>query len=245
MEKRPAQRPVQDRSPGSGSFYSSSESRSGCWACTPGFADAPQTADTAPHPAAHTTASAAGPQYVCSGDDQGMDRHAGHTVQMCTSAALPKSPGVAYRLRLRRAIPPVSPAPCPSGLTSPPAGEHPRSQDSTSCGDRRAAPCRTAPTSGSPQAAPLPDPITGEKRHEHQPFRVAVLPWWATAAAAGLVLAACGGHDSTSTTATPGTLAQGMIPHHRQATVLSDMVDSHAPPAGVPPRSVRASAPAT
>ncbi|WP_407840696.1 DUF305 domain-containing protein [Streptomyces sp. DSM 116496] len=68
----------------------------------------------------------------------------------------------------------------------------------------------------------------------------------ATAATAGLVLAACGSSDSTST---PGTtaatttapasteadrhnqadvaFAQGMIPHHRQAIVMSDMVESH------------------
>ncbi|MCX5613280.1 DUF305 domain-containing protein [Streptomyces sp. NBC_00047] len=69
----------------------------------------------------------------------------------------------------------------------------------------------------------------------------------ATAAAAGLVLAACGSNDSTSTagttavttTAAPAAteadrhnqadvaFAQGMIPHHRQAIVMSDMVESH------------------
>ncbi|MCX4781598.1 DUF305 domain-containing protein [Streptomyces sp. NBC_01264] len=68
----------------------------------------------------------------------------------------------------------------------------------------------------------------------------------ATAAAAGLVLAACGSSDSTSTPGTTAatttapasteadrhnqadiTFAQGMIPHHRQAIVMSDMVESH------------------
>ncbi|WP_024755168.1 DUF305 domain-containing protein [Streptomyces exfoliatus] len=69
----------------------------------------------------------------------------------------------------------------------------------------------------------------------------------ATAAAAtGLVLATCGSDDSTSTadptpatTTAPATseadrhnradvtFAQEMIPHHRQAIVMSDMVESH------------------
>ncbi|MCY0944529.1 DUF305 domain-containing protein [Streptomyces antarcticus] len=68
----------------------------------------------------------------------------------------------------------------------------------------------------------------------------------ATAAAAALVLAACGSNDSTNTagataatTTAPAsmeanqhnqadvTFAQGMIPHHRQAIVMSDMVESH------------------
>ncbi|MFE2476097.1 DUF305 domain-containing protein [Streptomyces sp. NPDC059389] len=68
----------------------------------------------------------------------------------------------------------------------------------------------------------------------------------ATAVAAGLVLAACGS-DSTAntagsapaTTAAPApseadrhnqadvTFAQGMIPHHRQAILMSDMVAAH------------------
>ncbi|MCM1966055.1 MULTISPECIES: DUF305 domain-containing protein [unclassified Streptomyces] len=68
----------------------------------------------------------------------------------------------------------------------------------------------------------------------------------ATAAAAGLALAACGSSDSTNTAGTTAatttapasteadrhnqadvTFAQGMIPHHRQAIVMSDMVESH------------------
>ncbi|WP_412078681.1 DUF305 domain-containing protein [Streptomyces xanthophaeus] len=68
----------------------------------------------------------------------------------------------------------------------------------------------------------------------------------ATAAAVGLVLAACGSNDSTNTAGTTAatttapastetdqhnqadvTFAQGMIPHHRQAIVMSDMVESH------------------
>ncbi|GAA2961378.1 MULTISPECIES: DUF305 domain-containing protein [Streptomycetaceae] len=68
----------------------------------------------------------------------------------------------------------------------------------------------------------------------------------ATAAAAGLALAACGSQGDTSTaTSSPATtaptaarqsdrhnqadvtFAQGMIPHHLQALVMSDMVESH------------------
>ncbi|MCX4718006.1 DUF305 domain-containing protein [Streptomyces virginiae] len=69
----------------------------------------------------------------------------------------------------------------------------------------------------------------------------------ATAAALGLILGACGTDDSTNTagtaagtsTTTPApseaeqhnkadvAFAQGMIPHHRQAIVMSDMAQSH------------------
>ncbi|MER6482764.1 DUF305 domain-containing protein [Streptomyces virginiae] len=68
----------------------------------------------------------------------------------------------------------------------------------------------------------------------------------ATAVAAGLVLAACGGDNTTNTAGTaPATatapapseadrhneadvaFAQGMIPHHRQAILMSDMVAAH------------------
>ncbi|MFI8101337.1 DUF305 domain-containing protein [Streptomyces sp. NPDC086023] len=74
----------------------------------------------------------------------------------------------------------------------------------------------------------------------------------ATAVAAGLVLAACGSDDTTNTagtapatTAAPAaseaerhnqadvTFAQGMIPHHRQAILMSDMVASHGASADV------------
>ncbi|ARZ66719.1 hypothetical protein SMD11_1055 [Streptomyces albireticuli] len=71
----------------------------------------------------------------------------------------------------------------------------------------------------------------------------------AVAVTATLVLAACGGNSNnggsagTSTSATPSgsasapaglhnqadvTFAQGMIPHHRQAIVMSDMVQAHS-----------------
>jgi uncharacterized protein (DUF305 family) len=69
----------------------------------------------------------------------------------------------------------------------------------------------------------------------------------AAAAAATLVLAACGGNDSTGTADTsPGTtatsasvpagehneadvtFAQGMIPHHRQAIAMADMAETRA-----------------
>ncbi|RPK94028.1 DUF305 domain-containing protein [Streptomyces sp. ADI98-10] len=79
--------------------------------------------------------------------------------------------------------------------------------------------------------------------NRYLPRRVAMT---ATAVATGLVLAACGGDEGTSTAdttrsatsapATPEagrhnqadvTFAQEMIPHHRQAVVMSDMVDSH------------------
>ncbi|MFI1942562.1 DUF305 domain-containing protein [Streptomyces virginiae] len=75
------------------------------------------------------------------------------------------------------------------------------------------------------------------------PRRVALA---ATAVAAGLVLAACGGDNTTNTAGTaPVTatapapseadrhneadvaFAQGMIPHHRQAILMSDMVAAH------------------
>ncbi|WP_329315709.1 DUF305 domain-containing protein [Streptomyces sp. NBC_01278] len=68
----------------------------------------------------------------------------------------------------------------------------------------------------------------------------------ATAVAAGLVLAACGSDNTTNTvgaapatTTAPApseadrhnqadvTFAQGMIPHHRQAILMSDMVAAH------------------
>ncbi|GLV92305.1 lipoprotein [Streptomyces lavendulae subsp. lavendulae] len=68
----------------------------------------------------------------------------------------------------------------------------------------------------------------------------------ATAVAAGLVLAACGGDNTTNTAGSaPATatapapseadrhneadvaFAQGMIPHHRQAILMSDMVAAH------------------
>lgn len=68
----------------------------------------------------------------------------------------------------------------------------------------------------------------------------------ATAVAAGLVLATCGGDNTTNTAGTaPATatapapseadrhneadvaFAQGMIPHHRQAILMSDMVAAH------------------
>ncbi|MBT2381320.1 DUF305 domain-containing protein [Streptomyces sp. ISL-111] len=67
----------------------------------------------------------------------------------------------------------------------------------------------------------------------------------ATAAAVGLVLAACGSDNSANTAGTTPatapasteadrhnqadvTFAQGMIPHHRQAVLMSDMVATHA-----------------
>ncbi|MFJ2597104.1 DUF305 domain-containing protein [Streptomyces erythrochromogenes] len=65
----------------------------------------------------------------------------------------------------------------------------------------------------------------------------------ATAAAVGLLLAACGTDDGTNAAGTSTTapapsgaeqhnkadvaFAQGMIPHHRQAVVMSDMARSH------------------
>ncbi|MGW5346639.1 DUF305 domain-containing protein [Streptomyces sp. HUAS TT3] len=68
----------------------------------------------------------------------------------------------------------------------------------------------------------------------------------AAAVAAGLVLAACGTNDTTNTAGTSAatttapasteadrhnqadvTFAQGMIPHHRQAILMSDMVAAH------------------
>ncbi|MFI7356419.1 DUF305 domain-containing protein [Streptomyces avidinii] len=68
----------------------------------------------------------------------------------------------------------------------------------------------------------------------------------ATAVAAGLVLAACGSDNTTNTAGTAPatttasapseadrhnqadvTFAQGMIPHHRQAILMSDMVAAH------------------
>ncbi|MBT2541789.1 DUF305 domain-containing protein [Streptomyces sp. ISL-44] len=74
----------------------------------------------------------------------------------------------------------------------------------------------------------------------------------ATAVAAGLVLAACGSDDSTNTAGTAPatttapatseadrhdqadvTFAQGMIPHHRQAILMSDMVAAHGASAQV------------
>ncbi len=74
----------------------------------------------------------------------------------------------------------------------------------------------------------------------------------ATAIAAGLVLAACGSDNSTNTAGTTPatttapasteadrhnqadvTFAQGMIPHHRQAILMSDMVAAHGTSAEV------------
>ncbi|MEU2155902.1 DUF305 domain-containing protein [Streptomyces sp. NPDC019396] len=74
----------------------------------------------------------------------------------------------------------------------------------------------------------------------------------ATAVAVGLVLAACGSDDSTNTAGTtPATttapavseadrhnqadvaFAQGMIPHHRQAVLMSDMVAARSASADV------------
>ncbi|AXE24060.1 DUF305 domain-containing protein [Streptomyces globosus] len=74
----------------------------------------------------------------------------------------------------------------------------------------------------------------------------------ATAVASALALAGCGSNDSTSTTgtrplttATPAsvqdnrhnqadvTFAQEMIPHHRQAVLMSDMVAAHGASADV------------
>ncbi|MFZ3471806.1 DUF305 domain-containing protein [Streptomyces sp. 4.24] len=74
----------------------------------------------------------------------------------------------------------------------------------------------------------------------------------ATAVAAGLVLAACGSDNSTNTAGTTPatttapasteadrhnqadvTFAQGMIPHHRQAILMSDMVATHGASADV------------
>ncbi|MEU5145599.1 DUF305 domain-containing protein [Streptomyces yangpuensis] len=68
----------------------------------------------------------------------------------------------------------------------------------------------------------------------------------ATAVAAGLILAACGNDNTTNTAGTAPaaatapapseadrhnqadvTFAQGMIPHHRQAILMSDMVAAH------------------
>ncbi|MCY0956881.1 DUF305 domain-containing protein [Streptomyces sp. H27-H5] len=74
----------------------------------------------------------------------------------------------------------------------------------------------------------------------------------ATAVAAGLVLAACGSDNSANTAGTTPatttapasteadrhnqadvTFAQGMIPHHRQAVLMSDMVATHGASADV------------
>ncbi|MFI8360492.1 DUF305 domain-containing protein [Streptomyces sp. NPDC085612] len=79
--------------------------------------------------------------------------------------------------------------------------------------------------------------------HRSLPRRAALA---ATAVAAGLVLAACGSDNTTNTAGTAPatttapappeadrqnqadvTFAQGMIPHHRQAILMSDMVAAH------------------
>lgn len=47
------------------------------------------------HMSHHVAAAQAGPQYLCPDDAPGPARHGGHADQMCASAALPGSPGIA------------------------------------------------------------------------------------------------------------------------------------------------------
>ncbi|MEU2155901.1 DUF6153 family protein [Streptomyces sp. NPDC019396] len=59
-----------------------------------GTAAQPSTGATE-HMSHHVAAASIGPQYLCPEDDPGMTRHGGHADQMCASAALPGSPGIA------------------------------------------------------------------------------------------------------------------------------------------------------
>ncbi|WP_327130040.1 DUF6153 family protein [Streptomyces sp. NBC_01343] len=60
-----------------------------------GAAAALPSAGATEHMSHHVVAAPTGPQYPCFDDDQGTTRHAGHADQMCESAALPGSPGIA------------------------------------------------------------------------------------------------------------------------------------------------------
>ncbi len=60
-----------------------------------GTAAAPPSTGATEHMSHHVAAAQAGPHYLCPDDDPGPTRHGGHADQMCASAALPGSPGIA------------------------------------------------------------------------------------------------------------------------------------------------------
>ncbi|WP_051859867.1 DUF6153 family protein [Streptomyces anulatus] len=56
---------------------------------------APTPATTSEHTPHQVAAGQAGPEHLCPDDDRGPGRPAAHADQMCASAALPASPGIA------------------------------------------------------------------------------------------------------------------------------------------------------